>query len=85
METIHRIGTFFILVGLALLVMFIGSIMSKDINVIYLFLAFAALFIAFLLRRNKPVNDSGRFGAIRRASARSRQRREDQKNKKSNK
>jgi hypothetical protein len=82
METLHRIGNFFILIGLALLVMFVGSIMSKEIKMIYLLLSFAALFIAFLLRRNKPVNDSGRFGAIRRASARSRQRHEDRMNKK---
>jgi hypothetical protein len=39
---IVRIGTFFILVGLAMLVVFIGSIMGKDTRVIYLLLAFAS-------------------------------------------
>jgi hypothetical protein len=80
METLHRLGTFFILVGLALMVMFVGTIMSREINVIYLFLSLAALFIAFLLRRNKPVNESGRFRIVRQANQRSRQRRDDRMN-----
>ena len=72
-----RIGTFFILVGLALLVIFIGSIMSKEINGMYLLVSLSAFFIGFLFRRNKPVSDSGRFGTIRRATERRRQRRDD--------
>jgi hypothetical protein len=72
-----RIGTFFIIVGLALLVMFVGSIMSKEIHGIYLFLSFSAFVVGFLLRRNRPVSDSGRFGAIRRLSERSRHHREE--------
>jgi len=80
METLHRLGTFFILVGLALMVMFVGTIMSKEINVVYLFLSLAALLIAFLLRRNKPVNESGRFRIVRQANQRSRQRRDDRMN-----
>jgi hypothetical protein len=79
---IARIGTFFILVGLALLVIFIGSIMSKEINGMYLLLSLSAIFIGFLFRRNKPVNESGRFGTIRRATERGRQRREDRMNNK---
>ncbi len=72
-----RIGTFFILVGLAFLVMFAGSIMGREIHGIYLLMALAAFFVGYLLRRNKPVSDSGRFGTIRRASERSRQRSEE--------
>jgi hypothetical protein len=75
-----RIGTFFIMVGLALLVVFAGSIMSREINGIYLLLSLAALVLGFLFRRNKPVSDSGRFGTIRRAGERSRQHREDRIN-----
>ena len=80
-----RVGTFFNIVGLALMVMFIGSIMGKDIKVIYLLLSFVALVVAYLLRRNKPVNDSGRFGVIRRAGERRRQRREERMNQKQKK
>ena len=79
---IARIGTFFILIGLAFLVIFIGSIMSKEINGIYLLLSLSAIFVGFLFRRKKPVTDSGRFGTIRRATERSRQRREDRINNK---
>jgi hypothetical protein len=85
METLHRVGTFFILVGLALMVMFIGSIMSKETNAIYFFLSFVSIFIGYLFRRNKPVNESGRFAALRRANERNRQRREEKMNKKSKK
>jgi uncharacterized membrane protein YccC len=72
-----RIGTFFIIVGLALLVMFVGSIMSKEIHGIYLLLSFTAFVVGFLFRRNRPVSDSGRFGTIRRLSERSRHHREE--------
>jgi uncharacterized membrane protein YqjE len=82
---IARIGTFFILIGLALLVIFVGSIMSKDINGIYLLLSLSAIFVGWLLRRNKPVNESGRFGTIRRASERNRQRGEERMNNKQKK
>ena len=79
METLHRIGTFFILVGLALLVMFTGSVLSKDIHGTYLLLALGAFFMGYLFRRNKPVNDSGRFGTLRRVVRRSRKRDEEEK------
>jgi hypothetical protein len=82
MDTRPRLGTFFILMGLGLLVMFIISVMGKEINVLYLILALAAFFLGFLLNRNRPVNDSGRFGAIRKASTQSRQRREERMSKK---
>jgi hypothetical protein len=81
MQTIYRIGTFCILVGLASLILFVGSIISKDTNTAYLFVAIVALFFGFLFQRNKPTSDSGRFGAIRQASAHRRQRREDKMNK----
>ncbi|MGB8213119.1 MAG: hypothetical protein WCE68_06125 [Anaerolineales bacterium] len=82
MQTSHRLGTFFILVGIAFLVLFIGSILSAATYIAFLPIAFVALLAGFLLRRNRPVNnDSGRFGAVRRAQARSRQRREERNNK----
>jgi hypothetical protein len=77
MTTRHRIGTFLILVGLTLLVIFLGSVMSKQINVTFLILSMVALLSGYQLRRNRPVNDSGRFSVVRRMQARSQQRRED--------
>jgi len=73
----HRMGMFFHLVGLTLMVIFVGSMLSKATNVTYLFLAFAAFSIGFMLRRNKPVQDSGRFAFVRRAGQRNHARRED--------
>ncbi len=78
MQTSHRLGTFLILVGLILLVLFFGSVLSRDARTNYLLLALVAFFVGFLLQRNKEPKDSGRFTALRRASAASRQRREDQ-------
>ncbi len=74
---VTRIGTFFILVGLGLLLIFIGSIISQDVHGIYLLLSFTALVVGFLCRRNRPGPQSGRFGTIRRVGERNRQRRED--------
>jgi hypothetical protein len=66
MTTLNRIGTFLILVGLALFFIFIGSVMSKQVTVVYLLVSLAALFAGYQLRRNRTVNDSGRFATIRR-------------------
>jgi hypothetical protein len=78
MQTSRRLGTFFILVGLVLLVLFLGSVLSQDAKTNYLLLALVTLFVGFLLGRNKENKDSGRFSSLRRASAASRQRREEQ-------
>jgi hypothetical protein len=86
MQTLHRLGTFLILIGLVLLILFAGSVISKDAKSSYLLVAIVALLVGLLLQRNKPAsNDSGRFNAIRRASAASRQRREDKLNQRSRK
>ena len=75
-------GTFFILAGLVLLVLFVGSVISKDTKTSYLLIAIVAIFAGILLQHNKEPQDSGRFSALRRASANSRQRREDKMNQK---
>jgi hypothetical protein len=74
-----RIGTFFILVGCGLLVLFIGSLVSTEYNLsmLYLFFTAAALFLGFLLRRTAPPPEPTRFTSIRKASQRSRQRRQE--------
>ena len=81
MEIRHRIGTFFYMVGLTLMVIYIASILSKGTNTSFLFLSFAAFFIGFILRRNKSVQDSGRFSYIRKAGQRSNERRAGKMNK----
>jgi uncharacterized protein YacL len=81
MEHRPRIGTFFLLVGLVLLILFLGSVMNKDFNILFLVLSITALFVAYVFRRRTP-HDSRRFGMIRRVSEHSRQRREERQQKK---
>jgi hypothetical protein len=76
-----RIGTFFLLVGLILLILFLGSGFSKQPAFIYLLLSLIAIVIGFLFRRNAPRQSSGRFGMVRKAHENLRQRKEEKKKK----
>jgi hypothetical protein len=71
-----RLGAFFILVGLVLLVLFVTSIVSKQISGIYLLISIVSIVVGFLLRQNIPTSDSGRFGAVHRMNERNRARRQ---------
>ena len=72
-----RLGTFFILVGCGLLILFTGSVFAREFNLLYLLLAATTLFLGFAFRRAVPPPEPTRFSGIRRLSQRSRQRRED--------
>jgi hypothetical protein len=72
---LQRAGTFFNLVGLTLLLLFIASLLGKNANGVLLFLSFTAFGVGFVFRRNKPVKESGRFVLVRRMNERSNQRR----------
>jgi hypothetical protein len=65
MQTLNRLGTFFILVGLVFLVLFVGSIISKDIKTTCLLISIVALLVGFLMQQNKPTSVNGRFSTIR--------------------
>lgn len=80
MEILRRLGTFFVLFGLVLLVLYAGSVITGETKTNYLLISIVALVVGLLLQRNKEHPDSGRFSAIRRASTISRQRREDKMN-----
>jgi hypothetical protein len=82
MEMLRRLGTFFVLVGLVLLVLYVGSVVTKDARTNYLLAGLVTLVLGLLLQQNQEHPDSGRFNAIRRASALSRQRREERLNQK---
>jgi hypothetical protein len=77
---LQRVGTFFNLVGLTLLLIFAGSVLGKHAQGIYLFLSFTALIVGFLLRRDKTTKESGRFGMLRRMNERKARRREEARN-----
>jgi hypothetical protein len=72
-----RVGTFFILVGCGLLILFTGSVLAMEISIRYLLLAAVSFFLGFIFRRTAPRPEPTRFSSIRKASQRSRQRREE--------
>jgi len=77
MELKLRVGTFFILVGTGLLLLFVGSVMAHEINLLFLPLGFIALFIGFMLGRKRPTVESTRFAYLRKMNEQSRQRRQE--------
>jgi hypothetical protein len=79
-----RIGTFFILVGLILLLIFIASIAGQGENKAkYLLLSVAALSLGFLLnRRSSSSAPSARFSGMRQLREQDKKRREEREQKK---
>jgi hypothetical protein len=74
-----RVGTFVILVGCGLLLLFGGSIAAGDygFGVLYLLFAAISMFLGTSLRRTAARPEPTRFSSIRQARDRSRQRREE--------
>jgi cytochrome c biogenesis protein CcdA len=72
-----RLGTFFILVGCGLIILFFGSAFAGEFNILYLLFAAATLFLGFMFHRMAPHPAPTRFSAIRKLSQRSRQRKEE--------
>ena len=73
-EFLVRVGTFCILIGLGILVLFVASDASGQANFDYLFWAVLAVTLGILLRRRKPPSEpSGRFSTLRGIRDRSRQ------------
>ena len=61
-ELLIRIGTFFIMIGVGLFILFVASDYSQVTNFDYLFWAVFAITVGILLRRKKPTPPpSGRF------------------------
>ena len=61
-EFVVRIGTFFILIGTFLLIMFLASDFAKQPNFDYFFLALTAIVTGWMMQRKKaPPPPSGRF------------------------
>jgi hypothetical protein len=82
---LFRIGTFFLLIGCGLLILFFGSVFAGEISLRYLLLAVSALFLGFVFHRAAPRPEPTRFSGIRNASQRSRLRREEEQTKKAQK
>ena len=76
-EFIIRIGTFFLLIGTGILILFIASDYAGKTNFDYLFWAVLSITIGWMLRRRKePPPPSGRFSYVRRLKERRRSDRE---------
>jgi flagellar biosynthesis component FlhA len=81
-----RVGTFFILVAVTLMVMFVGSDLAKDPQFDLFFLGVAAAFFGYFLRRKAPkAAASGRFGILQKARAKRKERLEKKQQKKEQK
>lgn len=72
-EFFVRVGTFLILIGIGMLILFIASANSNQSNFDYLFWAVLAVTVGILLRRRKaPPPPSGRFESLRKWTGHSR-------------
>lgn len=81
-EFTPRIGTFLILVGIGLLLVFIGSYLATTPHFCYLFSSLVVLAFGVLLRRRaKHRPRSGRFHVVRGIYDKSKERREQKKKK----
>ena len=76
-EALPRLGTFFLLLGAIILILFIASILGNDINLKYLLISSASFFLGYLLRRLRIKSEPTRFSSIRKVQNRTRQIRED--------
>lgn len=66
-EFIIRIGTFFVLIGVGIFILFVASDYAGKTNFDYLFWAVLSVTVGIMLRRRKPPPPpSGRFGYVRR-------------------
>jgi hypothetical protein len=66
-EFLVRMGTFSILVGLGIFILFVASDAAGKADFDYLFWALLAIVMGILLRgRKEPAAPSGRFGFLRR-------------------
>ncbi|MFZ5923456.1 MAG: hypothetical protein ACOYY3_20620 [Chloroflexota bacterium] len=78
-----RVGTFFILVGIMLIVLFVASDMQREPDFDYFFLGLLALAVGIIFRRKAPAPPpSSRFGAIRRMRENAKKRKEEKAKKK---
>ena len=79
-EFVIRIGTFFIVIGVGLLILFIASDLANQPDFDYFFLSMISIGFGWLLRRRKPPPPSaGRFSMFRKAREGAQKRREEKK------
>jgi hypothetical protein len=79
-EFIIRVGTFFILIGVGIFILFVASDYANQTNFDYLFWAVLSVTIGILLRRRKPAPPpSERFSYLRNRMQGNRKNRKEEK------
>ena len=79
-EFVIRIGTFFIVIGVGIFILFVASDYANQTNFDYLFWSVLSITIGLLFRRRKPPPPpSGRFSIIRRKSGEHKGHRDEKK------
>jgi uncharacterized membrane protein YccC len=80
-EIVHRIGTFFLLVGIGLVVFFVLSEAAQQVTFNYLCWGLILLVLGFIFRGQykRSVTPSGRFSLVRRLMPKSKKEAEKKK------
>lgn len=75
---IVRVGTFFLLIGIGVFVIFIASDLGDRADFDYFFIAVLLIFIGWVFRRRKPPPPSaGRFAYLRKMRENAQKKREE--------
>ena len=73
-----RVGTFFLVIGVGVMILFIASDLADQVDFDYLFIALFLLFIGWNLRRKKaPPPSAGRFAYVQKTRDNYRKNREE--------
>ncbi|MEZ0395223.1 MAG: hypothetical protein ABWK53_02140 [Anaerolineales bacterium] len=81
-ELTPRVATFFLLLAIGLMVLFVGSVMADEAQCIYFLLSLAAGFLSFFFYRRSPKPPpSGRFSGLRKLRERRQKRLEEKRQK----
>ncbi len=79
-EFIVRIGTFFIVIGLGLFILFLATDYGNQTNFDYLCWSVLAVTLGIMMRRRKPpAPASGRFSGVRKLRERNKKQKEEKK------
>ncbi len=74
---IVRVGTFFVVIGVGIFILFVASDYAGKTNFDYLFWAVLSVTVGIMLRRRRPPPPpSGRFGYVRKLRENSKHRKE---------